>query len=78
MIDNAGCLDDFRVPPLNHLELLKGAGRGNLALELMISTAYALMWREMITTMWRSFIITKSRKDHIVLRLINTVENEEG
>lgn len=28
MIDNAGCLEDLRVPPSNHLELLKGDRAG--------------------------------------------------
>lgn len=31
MIDNAGCLEDLRVPPANHLELLQGDRKRKIA-----------------------------------------------
>lgn len=34
MIDNAGCLEDLRVPPSNHLELLKGDRAGQYSIRI--------------------------------------------
>ena len=34
MIDNAGCLEDLRVPPANHLELLQGARAGQYSIRI--------------------------------------------
>ena len=34
MINNARCLDDLRVPPANHLELLKGDRRGQYSIRI--------------------------------------------
>lgn len=34
MIDNAGCLEDLRVPPANHLELLKGKRAGQYSIRI--------------------------------------------
>ena len=34
MIDNAKCLDDLRVPPGNHLELLKGDREGQHSIRI--------------------------------------------
>lgn len=42
MIDNATSLEDLRIPPANHLELLHGNREGNTAFELMHNTASVL------------------------------------
>ena len=44
MIDNATSLEDLRIPPANHLELLHGneIAKGNTAFELMHNTASVL------------------------------------
>jgi proteic killer suppression protein len=34
MIDNAGCLEDLRVPPANHLELLQGGRAGQYSIRI--------------------------------------------
>lgn len=34
MIDNAGCLEDLRVPPANHLELLQGDRAGQYSIRI--------------------------------------------
>ena len=34
MIDNAGCLEDLRVPPANHLELLHGDRAGQYSIRI--------------------------------------------
>lgn len=34
MIDNAGCLEDLRVPPANQLELLKGDRAGQYSIRI--------------------------------------------
>ena len=34
MIDNAGCLEDLRVPPANHLELLSGDRAGQYSIRI--------------------------------------------
>ncbi|MBQ9155977.1 MAG: type II toxin-antitoxin system RelE/ParE family toxin [Eubacterium sp.] len=34
MIDNAGCLEDLRVPPANHLEALSGDRRGQYSIRI--------------------------------------------
>ncbi len=34
MIDNAGCLEDLRVPPANHLEALKGSRKGQYSIRI--------------------------------------------
>ena len=34
MIDNAGCLEDLRVPPANHLELLHGDREGQYSIRI--------------------------------------------
>lgn len=34
MIDNAGCLEDLRVPPSNHLELLSGNRAGQYSIRI--------------------------------------------
>ena len=34
MIDNAGCLEDLRVQPANHLELLQGARAGQYSIRI--------------------------------------------
>ena len=34
MIDNAGCLEDLRVPPANHLELLSGDRKGQYSIRI--------------------------------------------
>ena len=34
MIDNAGCLEDLKVPPANHLELLHGDREGQYSIRI--------------------------------------------
>ncbi len=34
MIDNAGCLEDLRVPPANHLEQLSGDRKGQYSIRI--------------------------------------------
>ena len=34
MIDKAGCLEDLRVPPANHLEALKGNRQGQYSIRI--------------------------------------------
>ena len=34
MIDNAGCLEDLRVPPANHLEKLEGSRKGQYSIRI--------------------------------------------
>lgn len=34
MMDNAGCLEDLRVPPANHLELLQGNRSGQYSIRI--------------------------------------------
>ena len=34
MIDNAGCLEDLRVPPANHLEALQGDRAGQYSIRI--------------------------------------------
>lgn len=34
MIDNAGCLEDLRIPPANQLELLKGDRAGQYSIRI--------------------------------------------
>ena len=34
MIDNAGCLEDLRVPPANHLEALRGSREGQYSIRV--------------------------------------------
>ena len=34
MIDNAGCLEDLKVPPANHLELLSGTRKGQYSIRI--------------------------------------------
>ena len=34
MIDNAGCLEDLRVPPANHLEKLEGDRKGQYSIRI--------------------------------------------
>ena len=34
MIDNAGCLEDLRVPPANHLEKLSGDRKGQYSIRI--------------------------------------------
>lgn len=34
MIDNAGCLEDLRVPPANHLEMLSGNRAGQYSIRI--------------------------------------------
>jgi len=34
MIDNAGCLEDLRIPPANHLELLHGDREGQYSIRI--------------------------------------------
>lgn len=34
MIDNAGCLEDLRVPPANHLEQLQGDRKGQYSIRI--------------------------------------------
>ena len=34
MIDNAGCLEDLKVPPSNHLELLHGDREGQYSIRI--------------------------------------------
>lgn len=34
MIDNAGCLEDLRVPPANHLEALQGDRSGQYSIRI--------------------------------------------
>ena len=34
MIDNAGCLEDLRVPPANHLEQLLGDRKGQYSIRI--------------------------------------------
>lgn len=34
MIDNTGCLEDLRVPPSNHLELLQGNRAGQYSIRI--------------------------------------------
>ena len=35
MIDNAGCLEDLKVPPANHLELLHGNREGQYSIRII-------------------------------------------
>ena len=58
MIDNAGCLEDLRVPPANRLEKLDGDRRDNTAFGSMISTESALPWKAITSSMLKSLIIT--------------------
>jgi proteic killer suppression protein len=34
MIDNAGCLEDLRIPPANHLEALHGSRAGQYSIRI--------------------------------------------
>ena len=34
MIDNASCLEDLKVPPANHLELLSGTRKGQYSIRI--------------------------------------------
>ena len=34
MLDNAGCLEDLRIPPSNHLELLQGNRTGQYSIRI--------------------------------------------
>lgn len=43
MIDNAGCLEDLRVPPANHLELLQGERAGQYSIR--INSQYRICFR---------------------------------
>ena len=44
MIDNAGCLEDLRVPPANHLEQLSGDRKGQYSIR--INDQYRICFRE--------------------------------
>ncbi len=43
MIDNAGCLEDLRVPPANHLEQLQGNRKGQYSIR--INDQYRICFR---------------------------------
>lgn len=43
MIDNAGCLEDLRVPPANHLEALQGDRTGQYSIR--INDQYRICFR---------------------------------
>ena len=43
MIDNAGCLDDLRAPPANHLEKLEGTRKGQYSIR--INNQYRICFR---------------------------------
>ena len=56
MIDNARCLEDLRVPPANHLELLHG---DNIAFVSIFNTAFASTLMEMISLTLRLWTIIR-------------------
>ena len=43
MMDNAGCLEDLRVPPANHLEKLEGSRKGQYSIR--INDQYRICFR---------------------------------
>ncbi|MFQ9074882.1 MAG: type II toxin-antitoxin system RelE/ParE family toxin [Lachnospiraceae bacterium] len=58
MIDNARCLEDLRVPPANHLELLHGDREGQYITSIF-NTAFASTLMEMISLTLRLWTIIR-------------------
>ena len=44
MIDNAGCLEDLRVPPANHLEALHGNREGQYSIRINEQWRICFAW----------------------------------
>ena len=57
MIDNAGCLEDLKVPPANHLEPLHGDREGQYSIRIMISIGFAFWSKERMIFNWSKSLI---------------------
>ena len=55
MIDNAGCLEDLRVPPANHLEKLDGDRKGQYSIR--INDQYRICFEVRGNDFWRVEIV---------------------
>ena len=46
MVSQAGCLDDLKIPPANHLEALKGDRSGQFSIRINQQWRVCFRWKD--------------------------------